>query len=554
MPNLNTQSGNLTLLGYSSKREYFGNAVSFREVDLYNYEYTVLDFNNLASYLAGTSNLSQAIQNEFKKQIGIFSGDANITSFEIVSSPNVVEEQIRAGKYNISVEVRKPIQNVSDVTSSDPNYIGIDTIRNNYLGLNNFTESFSFEEGDTSRKIKHDISFELRSGGAPLAKTIASGVLKNEPTSFGLNILPGYLGTYSDANSFNYYSESYDLFKNSFTFSKNKEIYKGNASQATVDVTSSVEFSTEGFLLISETIKARGNQTFNQALSVLNSESSNSYSRCSTIFNNYKNYANINSSLTLLSTPINSVKRYNVPAFEAELDQKFTSNPIYSSSYKKSQSLSLDRDINGINRIKNDYTFSPLKNIDVSDFSVNLSGILSTISPATEVGTFYTGAVNIPKTISEITTTSKVSNRKKEFMLSYDYSDDIRYNSTVNGVTFKNLDITFDEKYPQDQLKEYKVINKATTLVNYAYQQNPGEKKITYKARRVRPSTNQFLTLSLPSSEILALHLDAVKRMQNSFNSNDLVNYYLNKTSFTLDNQNSINFEFSVSYTRKRTS
>jgi hypothetical protein len=553
MPNLNTQSSNLTLLGYSSKREYFSDAVSFREVDTYNYEYTVLDFNNLTNYLAGTHNLSQSIQDEFKKQIGIFSGDANITSFEIVSSPNVVEEQIRAGKYNISVEVRKPILNVTDVTSSTTSYAGLDTIRNNYLGLSNFTESFTFEEGDSSRKIKHDISFELRTGTVSTAKSIASGIFGNEPTNLGLNILPGYLGDYSDANSFNYYTETYNLLKNSFSFSKNKEIYKGNASQATIDATNSVEFSQDGFLTISETVKTRGKQNFSQALAALNSSIAGSYARCSTIFNNYKNFGNINSSLTLMSTPINSVKRLNAASLEAEIDQKFTSNPIYSSTYRKSQTLTLDRDLNGIHKVRNDYTFSPLKNIDVSDFSTNLPGILSTINPATEAGAFYTGAVNSPKTLSEITTSSKVANRKKEFSLSYDYSDDVRYNVAVNGVAFKNLDISFDEKYPQDQLKEYKVINKATTLVNYAYQQTPGEKKLSYKAKRARPAANQFSSLSLPSSEILAMHLDAIKRMQNSFGTNDFVNYYLNKVSFTLDNQNSINFEFAVSYTRKRT-
>ena len=553
MPNiLLAGTGTLTLLGYSSKREYFGNAVSFRQVDTYNYEYTVVDLANLTNYLAGTKNLSTAVQNEVKAQLGIFSGDANIVSFDFNASPALAEEQIRAGKYNFSVEVRKPITNVTDVSSSDAGYAGIDYIRNNYSGLNNFTESFNFEEGDSSRKLKHDISFELRSGGAPLAKAIASGIYANEPSNFGLNILPGYLGNYTDAQSFNYYTESYDLFKNSFSFSKNKDIYKGNASNATVDVSNTVEFSRDGYLTVGESIKARGKQNFNQALTALNNEINNSPTRCTTIFNNYQNFAGINSSLSLLTTPINVTKRYNIPAFEAEVDQKFTSNPTYASTVRKNQTLSLERDEYGIYKVKNDYNFFSLSFIDVSDFSQNLTTITGSINPLSEATNFYQNKVTNYQTLSELSLASKVSNRKKEFTLSYDYTDDPRYNVTVNNVLFKNLDVTFDEKYPQDILKEYKVIGKSNTLINYGYQQSPGEKTISYKGKRQRPLNNQFVSFDLPSSEILALHLDAIKRMQNSFGASTSINYYLNKASYTIDDKNNIDYQFVISYTRKK--
>lgn len=553
MSNIFVNGGStLTLLGYSSKREYFGNAVSFRQVNVYNYEYTVLDLENLSNYLAGTQNLSEVVQNEVKTQLGIFSGDANIVSFDFNASPALAEEQIRAGKYNFSVEVREPIKSVTDVLSSDESYDGIDYIRNNHIGLNNFTESFNFEQGESSRKFKHDISFELRSGGASLAKTIASDILKNEPEEFGSSILPGGLGDYSDSTSFNYYTESYDLFKNTFSFSKNKELYKGGAAGATIDISNTIEFSREGYLTIGESIKARGKQNFNQALVALNNEINNSPARCTTIFNNYQNFAGINSSLSLLTTPISVTKKYNIPSFEAEADQKFTSNPIYSSSVKKTQVLSLDRDEYGIYKVKNDYNFFSLSFINVSDFSQNLTTIMSSINALTEASAFYQSKVTNSATLSELNLTSRVSNRKKEFTLSYDYSDDPRYNVTVNGTLFKNLDISLDEKYPQDILKEYKVIGKSNTLINYGYQQSPGEKTVSYKAKRQRPATNQFDSFALPSSEILALHLDAIKRVQNSFGSTASLNYYLNKANYSVDNQNNVDYQFSVAYTRKK--
>jgi len=546
---LNRTGSNLTLLGYSSKREYFGEAVSFRKIETYNYEYTTLDLANVSS------GLSQKISADISGQIGSFSGNVNIRALDIPAAYDIPQDQIRTAKYNVTLEVRQPITSITDVGNSGY-YTGIDYVRNAYLQLNNFSENFSFENSEDSQSINHSINFELRTGDKDYAQLIASGIMQtSEPGSFGIGVLSGYMGVYDDASSLNYYTESYDSFKNSYSFSKKKNLYKLSSLSYTFTIDTNTEFS-DGIMNVSDSMKVKGKKTFSQASAGLDTLISLSYTRASSAFDTYKNFSNIAASSSLFSNPLKTVKKYNVPGLAAECNQTFTNNPLYKDVYKQDQTLSLNKDINGTVTIDNQYNFTYLKNITDDSTLTGVSYFTPKINSGLEVSGYYSNN-GFSQTLSELEFDAKSSRRSRNYSLVYKYSDDPRYNVTLStiagsGVTFKNVDCKFSDNKPKDNITEYKVINKPQTLINYAYQQQAGSKSVTLTAIRARPTVNQLTNFSLPSSEMNALYTKSLNVLIQNFTSLVGLNYYLSNLSFSINNENKIELSSTINYTNKK--
>jgi len=552
MPIIANKTGsNLTLLGYSSKREYFGNAVSFRQIDTYNYEYTILD---LISGYNGQFGLSQLIASGISGQIGIFSGDVTIRALDIPSAYETPQDQIRTAKYNVTVEVRKPITNISDI-SGIGDYSGIDFIRNAYYSLNNFSENYSFENQEDSQKINHAINFELRTGDRFYAQSIASGILSTSEPNFGLGVLSGYLSIYNDSSSFNYYTETYDSFKNTYAFSKTKNLYKLSGSNYTFSADTKVDYN-DGIIIVSDDLKVKGKKNFSDAKAGLDSLLTTSYARSNSAYTTYQNFSTVSYVGTLFSTPLKTTKKYNVPGFMAEASQTFTNNPLYKSDFKQDQTITLSKDILGIVSVNNQYNFTWLKNITDDIFFTGISHFTPFISTG-DANTYYQANDLNHKTLNNTSMDFKVSRRKRSYTVNYDYSDDPRYFVTItplsgSAVVFNNIDYKYVDTKPKDNITEYKVINKSQTLINYAYQQQPGNKTVSLTAVRARPLVNQLTSFNVPVSEMNALYTKSLQMLVQNFTSLIGLNYYLSNLTFSIDSENKIDLSATINYTNKK--
>jgi hypothetical protein len=544
---INKQGSNLILLGYSFKREYFGgSAIAFRQVENYDYEYNILD-------LSGFAGLSSGIEGTISGLLPVFSGDVTIRSLSIPAAHDLPDDQIRVGRYNFSVEVRKSIG------SGDSNYYqGLGAItQTGYSGLNNFSENFSFENTDDYQRFNHQINFELRTGDRSFAQSLASGLfVTSEPGTLGVGVLSGYLGAYADANTTNYYTETYDSFKNTYSFQKTKSLYKLSGQNYTYQLDTKVEYA-DSIVTVVDDIKVKGKQSFAQASAGLAIVTGTSLVRAQDVYGAYKSFDSVTNNGTLFTTPLKTVVKYDIQALTADATLTYTDNPLYKNNFKQDQTITLSKDVNGIVRLNNQYNFTLIRNI-TGDMDALYSPYFQaqTSTSDSDVNGYYT-ANKYGRSLNLVNVSVKSPRRKRAFSVEYEYSDDPRNNvtyKTLTGslVTFKNVDLKFTDNKPKDNLTEYKVINKSNTLINYAYQQNPGSKSVTLTAIRYRPAANQLTNFSIPTNETNALYAQALNILTSSFIGLNGLNYYLSNLSFNVNNENKIELTAGINYTKKK--
>lgn len=515
----------------------------FRQVDTYSYEYIATDLAN-----TGVSGLSQSIANIISGEIVAFSGDVTIRTLEIPNTYDNLQEQIRLAKYHITVEVRKSIG-----SGDTDSYLGLNTVtRSGYAGLDNFNENFQFDNSEDSRKFHHSINFSLRTGDRSFAQMIASGMLKNEP-AFGVGVLSGYLQTYPDANSTNYYTESYDSFKNAYSFQKTKTLYKLLSEGYSFDVDTHFDYS-DGISTVTDGIKVRGIASFSQAQAGLATLIGQSLSRAQGVYSSYANFANIGDGGTLFTAPLKTVNKLNPQALTADATLTYTDNPLYVGDYKQDQTITLSRDVNEITRVTNNFNFTLLKNVtgDMDTIYTSYFGGIATVATASGEALDYYNSFSYPRDLSLIDISAKTPRRKRSFSVNYEFSDDPRYSVSVNGVFFPNLDMKIVDNSPKDAITEYKVINKPETLINYAYQQSPGSKTVTLTSIRSRPVANQLSSFTIPSAEVAALYLQSLNLLTRTFVNLNGLNYYLSNISFSISNENKLEMTTAINYTKKK--
>ena len=219
-------------LAYSLKREFLGSAVALRDVETYDYEIFSVDFSGLSA-----NQIQTQIKNQFYQ---IYSGDVKVNVFNTQNSYQFPSDSIRSTKYNVSVELKKPVQNLSSMMPelNSGYYSGIDSSFWFSYGqyLLDFKEEFGFATNSNgNREFNHQVSFGLQTGlpntdsqtgRKSNAQNIASGIFANDKnTTFGISTLSGIVSSIADNTVYrNYYSESYDLFKNSYSFSRKREM------------------------------------------------------------------------------------------------------------------------------------------------------------------------------------------------------------------------------------------------------------------------------------------------------------------------------------------
>jgi len=308
---------NATLLGYSLDKSYSSenNDIILNQTKNISLE-GILDYRSINKDAAGVKEYFNDIENI----VDLSSGDVQditingyfLGSGRIKNVSFDKENPILFGKYKYDIE----IIDQSDLSRLSNDYYGtfLSGVSEKILDLN---ENFDFNYGNGKYSYNHNLDIKLaRSNEAEdlLTKTkaLASGILSD---SINLGFIQGYSGLYNTLkNKRHIVSERYDLIENSFSFSKSIEIdtsYSGDYSVQLKHV-----LSNDG--LGKTSVQENGIITFitenlstGQKNSIYNQELINSFSRCSTIFNNSALKYNFGTSYASLNSKPQSLTRKN---------------------------------------------------------------------------------------------------------------------------------------------------------------------------------------------------------------------------------------------------
>lgn len=559
IPTFNKEGITTGLLGYSLKKELFGESIPYREVEVFNYELYSTDISGLSP-----ATIQSGLYQEF---VSKYSGDINVKVFSAPAEFQFPSDSIRTAKFLATVEVKK-IPNTSGFNELGTGY---------YLGLDSgffsqyspyildFREDFDFDKGDNgTSNLNHTLSFGLLSGGKNLATQIVSGIFGidyNIPLG-AVAVISGLTGANPNLVQ-NYYTETYDLIRNTFAFSKKREFLPTDFNGLNYNLNHVAALQEDGTFEVSEKCDLKAKISFLQIQQGMNLIYNGAYTRCSDYYNIFKNYSNTSGAPLNTSNIFNTPKRYiqtfNKPALEASYDVTYTNNPQFANSGVMTQeTIELDVNNKNIVNIADKYTFTFNKR---SQNSINAYSLItdSFNNSPSNIGNYYTGCDFYTSVwpLNMVKYDMMWSNNKNQASVNLMYSNNPRNNITLNGVHFNVLDYTIENNVPQDIVQEYKIINRPNKLsiLNYAYQTQKGEILINFTANIGRQTNELFTGFRTDIGQYLyALYQYGVTLFMGQFSNTIPLNftYYLSDVKYNFNNDGILTMNLQYTYTIKK--
>jgi hypothetical protein len=549
------------LLGYSLRSEFLGNGLFYREVEVFDYEIFATP-----SSLTGINTYAD-IEGHIKASFALYSGDINVKVLESPAEYVFPNDHIRVGKFNVQVEVRRLPTNL---TGSNPEitgnyYKGLD--QNFFLNystiLNNFSEEFTLETDENGSKVfGHNVSFLLQSGGKETATALASGLFSNDKdTTFGISSLVN-AEIANTGTHVNYYTETYDLVRNSFSFNKRRTILPTSGATYTYNLNHSLDFKTDGIIDVTERGNFQGRLTFDQAKAGLDSMYPNAFGRCNGVYTTYKDFsAGTTVGDSLISFAVSSNKTFNKPTLSADYEVTYTNNPNIVNSGSLEKILEVELTDNRYTNINHTFNFVYLRNPVYPNMDVDYIPQLTsaeTTSP-TEVSNFYTNSIFYNPAwpnMNRVRLVANTPNRKKNFSISFSYTNNPIYLITIDGVTYRILEYKTTDTKPVDIINEYKIINRPTkkSVINYAYQTEKGAKSISLTAKIARSGNVITSPRSDLSANIVSLYKFAVGKLMETFVGTTVLSltYFLSDIKYGVTSDNEITVDLTVTYAIKK--
>jgi hypothetical protein len=571
-------------LGYALKREFLSNAFQIRDVQTFNYEIYSVDFTGDA----------KTIQNQIQSQFSqVYSGDVRVNVFNTQNSYQFPSDSLKASRFNVSVEIKSPMTNLASgfPELASGYYAGLDvnfwTTYGQYLLDFKETEDFATNQNG-NREFNHSVSFGLQtgwsgdnssSGRRAFAQNIVSGIFAADSgTPFGLYTMVGQISGITSTGVFrNYFSESYDLLKNNYSFSRKREELPFDGTGIVFNFSNAINMATDGTMDVSEKAVTQGKINQISAQSAIESYLSGAYSRCSGIYSKFYNtgviiqdnqYGSLTGLLPLINTPIKTTKTYDANSLTANYEVVFTNNPTFSGDGTITSQV-FDVNINTYNMVEISHTF---------DYTVNKvlnnSGYFSTLmnnttgsSPSAVSGYYKTNFSNI---VGQYPNMNMVKNDftwpnvKAKGSAKFEYSNNPSYFVNVNGVLFNILDYTVTDSRPADIINEYKIVNRPTktSVLSYAYQSERGTILIDIKAQIGKQSTQFFPdgvgSFASINGVTLAQYLTALYQFAGQvflkqFNYPTVAfNWFISDSKYSFDSQGNLDLQLEYTYTLKK--
>lgn len=573
-------------LGYSLKREFLANAIALRDVESYSFEIYSVDLTGLSA-----ATIQSKIYSQFT---GVYSGDINVTVFNTENAIGFPSDSLRAAKFNVTVEVRKPVYNLSTLQTelSSSNYSGLDAAF--FTGyapyLTDFKESFSFATNTNgNREFNHDLSFGLRtgwgSGGATqtgrksYAQQIASGIFaKDKNTPFGIATMIGSISTVGDSGQTrNYFSESYDLMRNTYSFARRRELLPIDVVSGVANIANSFNLGLDGLVEVTEKTTIQGNKDFSQTRAGLDSYLSTSFSRCSGVYAQFYNsgialqdsqYSGTAWYLPLINTALRTVKNYDARSLTASYDVAYGNNPIITGG-DSTIFQTVEFDIDLFDRLDAYHSFDFVTNRVVNDSGkfITLMTSITGSSPSymsSYYSTWYPDLVAKYPAFNLVKATATWPNIKSKSTVKLNYSNNPSFFISYDGMFFRILDYSIDDKRPVDVVNEYKIVNRPTktSVLSYGYQTEPGEVVVNMRVSLGKQSLTFYPdgvgSFTSFEGQPLWRWLQAIYKyggellmQQFDYPTTDL-NWFLSDSKFTLDSEGNMTIQLNYTYSYKK--
>lgn len=542
-------------LGYTLRREYLGTDIPFKRIENLSYELYSVDFSTNNS-----SGIQRGILNDFTNR---FSGDISVKVFQTPGDYTFPNDNIRAAKYNVSVEVRSVEGQfgaggtLPELGSSWYNaYASL--YSSSGAGFKDFQDSFTFDKGENgSIEISHDLSFSLVSGNRSFAQSFASGWFDYDK---GL-----YLNSYSNEvfnpSLFrNLYSETYDTLRGTYKFSRHATKLKDDVTTGLMTLTHVLDVKEDGTTEVTERGEVLGKVSYAQSKSVSDYYSATAYSRCSPF---YTQYLGVGSELavagTLVNLPVRVQRNLNRQTMRTDYEVIFTDNPQWSTSgIMREDVMDITSDVSLNVDLKHSATFTRNKRSSNSTTFQDKLATFSGESPTMASAYYSSSQLGLAgRSLKQVKWNAEWPNHKNRATFTYEYSDNPRYNVSIQGTTFRYLDVKLTNSQPVDMITEYKIINRPqqTSVVNYAYQTDKGQITVDLEAG-LGKNADEFYTgfRAIPNAALNSLFKHGITVFLGYFNNVMPVNftYFLSDSKYTVSEEGIITMNLIFTYTIKK--
>lgn len=593
-----------TLHGYSLKRDYLGDSLNYRNIETFSLELEMIDMANHTTIDVAAAigpnvkrnQLSTYVKAQVAARLAVDKHNITIKSIEIPNSEDGKEDLVRMAKYLITVEVRTAVDSATlDIQHPELNpatdaenkkFHGVKTALTAYaVELDSVTESFDFaDDADGKKNFTHTVDVTLKSGAntpKDAAVNIAVHLFASDVDNeyFGHNTFINALKDYgSGANNKHYYTESYDLKQNKFSFSKKIMILPASYASYTTDVKYSVEFNKEGRVSVSETLDIRSRDgTWANLLAGIPALKAASGANCLGILGSYTaelNSAGVTSpglGDTLFSQPVQRSVVYDEQSLTATISTTFSNDPQVVGATIQ-ETIDVDKDTRGVVKINYNVDFSlfdqktfnndqaivnaatgktiieVIKDYDnnaltrIQDiynhtggagvgFAVGMWGsTLSFLLPAGRWGQYASGQGG-NCCFMYLTTAVTSSNMGKAYSLKKTFSNEFStYNNWYMGGNIANLfnkiEVKWNDSWPKQIVNEHPIINRGTSPITRnlpgtsavapAFQTTPGKRSVTLNGVHARPAFNMLTNVTVPWAELKLLAYEAKAVLQGA--------------------------------------
>lgn len=574
-------------LGYDLKKDFLANAIYYREVETFDYQIYAVDFLNKSP-----SDIQGQIKNEFSAN---YSGDVNVKVFNVPGSYQYPNDSLRAAKYNVSIE---RITNLSEENLSFQNpelntdkYEGLDVeFFANYANrLLDFKEDFSFATKENgNREFVHNISFGVRSLGKDnsdtreTAKGIAQDIFnKDKLTPYGLATMQGEVENLANGERFkNYFFESYDLQKHKYSFGRRREEFPLDSPNTTSNYTHILNMTENGIIEVSEKGSFIGNKSFFESKTAMESSLDGSFNRCNEFYQKFYNknilgqdsqYAAANFNQPLIDTPVKKIQNNNSNRMAADYEVTYTNDPRFSGNGTMT-SQNINFRINEFDQVEVTQTFDYTINRIINNEGYITNLLANTTANKEQIigdyyALYYPGIKSKFPKINLLKSSFSAPNIKTKYSASFSYSNSLIYFITLNGVEFRMLDYTVENKTPNDIINEYKVINRQNkeSVLSYGYQTEKGQILIKINARVGKNSrcfypkeVGSFEAVGPDGNYSLAVCLTALYKFGGSVFLKQFdfptqaFNWFISDANYSIDSEGALSVELNYVYTLKK--
>ena len=495
-------------------------------------------------------------------------GTGRIVSLDFPASQSVDENQIRIGKYTANIEV----YNTGNFRDSLEGY---DVPSPQFLDSFSQNLSISLDEQNIynlthSLDITYLSGVITGSGGSasafdPIsgAKSLATGLFAQIPSQYSTIIPDSYGGIASAARS--YYTENYSLIDGSCSFEKTFQLLPSGLSTYSLTVSNKFSLDQAGIIKVSEdgTIEPRSTDFFDEAKAALEDEIGKSFSRCSTVYNSYKNYLGTNVG-TLFNQPVTQQRSVNNSSAVSNYSVEYTDDLQFqnlTSLQTRELQLSVSNDnvvsvtengtVTSINSKSNDFNPYPL--------------IPSRTTIKQRCSNFYDDYMPDGNnyTLKNISNKITVPRFGKQVSYNFTFSDDASVFDRDEDAVFARKTITHSDKIGVPVQGVMIIPNVANQVLHTPGQTSLGTRSTKFESQLRRTAyINNIDNLPIPTSAINTAKTESLQDCYSYYVDNNLIRtlpggtanngVYVTNASYSYDSNNTFSMSLDATFSMLR--